>query len=414
MHSVPGNPKRDETLALRREGYRFFINRFERYSSNLFTSRLMLKPALCARGPEAVALFYRSDKLTRVGAMPPTALRLLQDKRSVQQLDDEAHGERKAMFMGMMNESSIDRLCALFAGCWQTQVRQWRHCSDVNLMQEVPPILTRAVCRWAGVPLPNNELDRRTRELTAMVEQAATVGPAQWRAQYLRHRAERWARGVVRGARHRSAGMDEPLMLIAHHREGRRVLPVKTAAVELLNILRPVVAVTRYIAFIAHALLHNPLWARRLRVGDEADLDSFVQEVRRFYPFFPAVGGRARQAFQWRGLAVPQGQWLLLDLYGTNHDPAHWNEPWRFQPERFLDAEIANQLVPQGGGGVDHSHRCAGEAVTVALMKEAVRRFTQGMHYRVRQQNLAVPLDRLPTAPASGMILSDVAPATGM
>jgi hypothetical protein len=36
------------------------------------------------------------------------------------------------------------------------------------------------------------------------------------------------------------------------------------------------------------------------------------------------------------------------------------------------------------------------------------------MHYRVRQQNLAVPLDRLPTAPASGMILSDVAPVTGM
>lgn len=233
MHSLPGNRTLDETLALRREGYRFFINRFERYKSDLFTSRLLLKPALCARGPEAVALFYRSNKLTRVGALPPTALRLLQDKRSALQLDDQAHEKRKAMFMTMMDEPSIDRLCALFVGCWQVEVRQWQQRSQVNLMEDVPPILTRAVCRWAGVPLRNEELSRRTAELTAMVEQAAAIGPAHWQAQYLRHRAERWARRVVQGARRHPTHQadDGPLTLIAYHREERRPCVVAPSVV---------------------------------------------------------------------------------------------------------------------------------------------------------------------------------------
>ena len=61
-----------------------------------------------------------------------------------------------------------------------------------------------------------------------------------------------------------------------------------TAAVELINILRPTVAVTRFVAFAGLALHDHPKWRRRFETGTEADLEPFVQEVRRFYPFFPS------------------------------------------------------------------------------------------------------------------------------
>ena len=62
----------------------------------------------------------------------------------------------------------------------------------------------------------------------------------------------------------------------------------------------------------------------------------FVQEVRRFFPFFPAVAGRVRETFEWRGYRFDRGTHVMLDLHGTNHDSRVWREPDAFRPERFL------------------------------------------------------------------------------
>lgn len=56
---------------------------------------------------------------------------------------------------------------------------------------------------------------------------------------------------------------------------------------ELINVLRPVVAVGRYVIFAALALHEHPECLRKLRTGDDDYLELFVQEVRRFYPSSP-------------------------------------------------------------------------------------------------------------------------------
>ena len=51
--------------------------------------------------------------------------------------------------------------------------------------------------------------------------------------------------------------------------------------------------------FAALALHEHPECRERLRAdADGEDLGWFVQEVRRFYPFFPLVGGRALADFE--------------------------------------------------------------------------------------------------------------------
>ena len=59
------------------------------------------------------------------------------------------------------------------------------------------------------------------------------------------------------------------------------------AAVELINLVRPTVAVSWYIVFAALALHEHPGYREKLRTGDDAYAGLFVQEVRRFYPFAP-------------------------------------------------------------------------------------------------------------------------------
>jgi fatty-acid peroxygenase len=153
---------------------------------------------------------------------------------------------------------------------------------------------------------------------------------------------------------------------------------VEVAAVELINVLRPTVANARYMVFIAMALQAHPEWRERLRAGD-TDLEPFVHEVRRFYPFIPFIGGRVLQEFEWRGYRFAKDTWTLIDLYGTNRDPRSWDEPDAFRPERFKNRSIGPfEFIPSGGGDHPTTHRCPGEWITIEQMKTVARLLDAG------------------------------------
>ena len=126
-----------------------------------------------------------------------------------------------------------------------------------------------------------------------MFEGAGSVGPRNWRGLALRARTERWARGLIGRVRDGSLAVpeDRALAVVARHRDRNgELLSVKTAGVELINILRPTVAVERFITFTALALHQHPDCREPART-DDAYRERFVQEVRRLYPFFPIVAG---------------------------------------------------------------------------------------------------------------------------
>jgi fatty-acid peroxygenase len=134
-----------------------------------------------------------------------------------------------------------------------------------------------------------------------------------------------------------------------------------------------------------------------------------VQEVRRFYPFFPAVGALVRHNFEWQGYPFPQGQQVLLDLYGTNHDPRLWQEPEVFHPERFCQWDGSPfDFIPQGGGDHNLHHRCPGEWIAIELMQSALRFLLRGIRYEVPQQDLEIDYSRLPALPRSRFMIRHV------
>lgn len=402
----------DHTLSFLRQGYPFIMRNCDRLGTDIFRARLMLRPAICLRGASAARLFYEGDRLTRVGAMPPTTLRLLQDKGSVQQLDGEAHRRRKALFVRLlMTDAAEMTLLELFREEWHRAVVRWSKADPVALLDGVSVILTHTICRWAGLPMDEPERYRLAVSLRSMIDNAGNPGPTVLAALLRRSATERLLRHALRDVRNGrlKPKASTPLSVIATHREtDGELLPLDAAAVELLNILRPAVAVARYIVFAALALHQHPQWRERLRDADDATADAFAEEVRRFYPFFPLVGARVRSPFEWDGLAFETGDWLLLDLYGTSHDLRHFSEPADFRPDRRLDwREGGFAFIPQGGGRAETGHRCPGERFTVAMTREAVRMLVNAMSYEVPPQDLTIPLDRFPTGPRSGFIIAN-------
>lgn len=412
MSPIPRDRSPDSTLAMLSDGYRFISKRCRRYRSDIFETRLMLEKAVCMVGEEAARIFYDPGRFTRSNAMPKTTLMLLQDKGSVQLLDGEAHRWRKQMFMSLMTPGAIRRLAEALTEQWQAAIGRWEGMDEVVLHGEVEELLCRAVCQWAGVPLPGSEARQRTREFAAMVEGSGSIGPRAWRGLVLRNHTERWLAGVIDKVR--AGRIDAPegdaLHAIAWHRDlDGALLDTDVATVELINVLRPTVAIARFITFAALALHEHPECRRDLADGDDAALQRFVQEVRRFYPFFPFIGGRVRAPFDWREHHFAKDTWVILDLYGTNHDARIWEEPEAFRPERFRHWDgSAFNFIAQGGGNHYTGHRCAGEWVTIELMKVAVRLLITAMHYDVPEQDLRIRLSRMPAIPNSRFVIRNV------
>ncbi|MEZ4240475.1 MAG: hypothetical protein R3F59_30840 [Myxococcota bacterium] len=53
-------------------------------------------------------------------------------------------------------------------------------------------------------------------------------------------------------------------------------------------------------------------------------------------------------------------------------------------------------------------HRCAGEQVTLALLQQATAFLTRAVRYTVPDQDLSIPLARMPTHPTSGVVIRAV------
>jgi len=412
MAKIPRDRSFDSTRALLfSEGYEFISNRCRRYRSDLFATRIMLRKAVCMQGSEAAEQFYHPGRFTRRGALPLFALTLIQDLGSVMVMDGEDHRRRKEMFLSLMTSEAIARLAERTAGLWRENARNWENKDRVVLLHEAYVPLCAAICEWTGLKLSNRTIRRRAGEFEAMIEGTGAIGPRNWRGHWKRARTERWMRRIVR--RIRSGNMQVPIgsaaYLISTFQDGNgRLLDEKSAAVELINILRPPVANARYIVFAAMALHAHPEWRSKLHHSDD-ELALFVDEVRRYYPFIPLIGGRVLSEFTWRNHIFRQKDWVLFDLYGTNHDPRVWHDPQDFRPSRFREKSFGPyDLVSHGAGDRRITHRCPGEWITVEQMKAVIRVMVREMSYEVPSQDLHIDLSRIPALPNSRFIVSKV------
>jgi fatty-acid peroxygenase len=407
---MPRDHRLDSTLALKLDPYGYIRKQCERLGSDVFEARILLQPTICLTGPQAAELFYDPARFKRQGAAPLRLQATLFGRGGVQTLDDAHHANRKSLFMKMMIPERIRDLGDLFDDCWQLAAQRWAAAPRVELYGQAREVLTRAICQWAGVPLPERDVALHTGQLSALFDLAGAVGPSHWKSRWSRVRAQQWCGDIIERIRagHLNVPSDSAAYMVAHHTDfDGNLLDTRTAAVELLNVLRPTVAVAVYIVHEALTLHDFPeCKAALMDDPDGRHGEWFVQEVRRFYPFFPAAVAKVRHDFEWQGYRFPAGRRVLLDLHGINHDPRAWHMPGQFVPLRFAGwPENPFTFVPQGGGNATTGHRCPGEWITVELMKRAAKWLAGRMAYRVPVQELAINMRRLPAVPKNGVAI---------
>ena len=374
-----------------------------------FAARLLGRRALVVRGEEGARRFYDPDLVTRKGAIPAPLRLLLFGRGAVHGMNGSAHRTRKAMFLGVVDQTSTARLAADVARRLEQRAVAWNGRPSVRLYDELVEAFGTAVIAWAGIEIDDAQARSVSHDLAQIVDAFGVRGTSYGRGYAARFRANRWARGLiaeVRGGTRPTQGT--VLAAVASN----RTLSDSVAAVELLNILRPTVAVAYFGAFAAHALDNHPAWKARLRAGDRADLQAFEHEIRRCYPFVPLLTGRLLKSYQRtyeaNGVSFPRRGYIVLDVIGTNQDPRRWAHPTTFDPERFISREPnAYEYVPQGGGDPASGHRCPGEPMSQSILQVTIQQLAH-LEFEVAHESKQIPRRRVPSLAPREMELQHV------
>ena len=111
---------------------------------------------------------------------------------------------------------------------------------------------------------------------------------------------------------------------------------------------------------------------------DETDLPKLpylqciINESQRMYPLGPLlVPHESSEECTIGGFTVPRGTMLLVNMWAVQNDPNLWEEPRKFNPERFQKPEMEKdqfRMLPFGYG----RRGCPGEGLATRMVGMAL------------------------------------------
>ncbi len=120
------------------------------------------------------------------------------------------------------------------------------------------------------------------------------------------------------------------------------------------------------LAWVVDLLLHHPDALRRVESeaisGAEAFTTAVIHETLRVRPPAPFTARVVAQPFRIGDYCVDPGTRIVLHIIAINRNPAVYERPNEFRPERFLDARPQTYAWVPFGGGVK---RCLGASFSV-------------------------------------------------
>ena len=120
-------------------------------------------------------------------------------------------------------------------------------------------------------------------------------------------------------------------------------------------------------------------------------LDCVIKEAQRLNPPVAFVNRESDEDYDINGIHITKGMEVQIPIYALHHDPDAWEDPEKFDPERFRgpakDTHHAFQFLPFGAG----PRNCIGRRFAMMEIKVALVKIL--MKYKfVRSPETQVPL----------------------
>jgi cytochrome P450 len=128
-------------------------------------------------------------------------------------------------------------------------------------------------------------------------------------------------------------------------------------------------------------------------------LDAAIKEVLRVRPLSTLVSRIVAAPIKLREYDIPAGTYVVVSAYTLHHNPAVWDAPHEFRPERFLDRKPDPYAwLPFGGG----ARRCIGMAFALLEMRVVLATLLPRVRLRLPNRPAKVTLRAFLFAPEGG------------
>ena len=129
-------------------------------------------------------------------------------------------------------------------------------------------------------------------------------------------------------------------------------------------------------------------------------LDCVIKESQRLYPPGAFPTRQCAEDYDLNGIHIPAGTEVVIPIYALHHDPDAWQDPEKFDPERFRgpakDAIHPFQFLPFGAG----PRNCIGMRFALMEIKVALARIL------IKFKFVASPETQVPLKIHAGITLS--------
>ncbi len=381
------------------EFYRRPLELFQRCRETLgscFTLRVPTFPApiTFTCDPEAIKAIFAADgtDLIESGSIAAPIFEPVIGKHSMLILDGEKHHRHRALIMPYFSRGQFakfgDDLVRLIAG----QIDQWPKGVRFPIRPRMQNITLQVILRVifgdrAGLVIAPTLLrkffGRSPSPLIFMHALQRDLGSLSPWGRYIRLRAEMYQSIAAERDRRLAArlfGNDDILASLMEARdESGNALETQEIIDEIFTLIAAGNDTTATaLSWAAYHIFTNQRVLSRLR--DEIGaveptterltslpfLDATVKEVLRISPIFSFALRRLTQNMKVAGFDLPPGTLIAPSIYLVHHDAKLWNEPARFNPDRFLEARHPTNHFSPFGGGIRH---CIGAALATYEMK---------------------------------------------
>ncbi|CAH8324392.1 unnamed protein product [Eruca vesicaria subsp. sativa] len=141
-------------------------------------------------------------------------------------------------------------------------------------------------------------------------------------------------------------------------------------------------------------------------------LQAIVKETLRLHPPLPIIPRKSESDVQILGFLVPRNTQVLVNLWAMGQDSSVWENPMKFEPERFLSREIDVrgkdfELIPFGSG----RKMCPGISMALTTMHMVLASLLYSYDWKL--QNGVIPGD-MDMSELSGLTLHKAKPLYGV
>ena len=368
-----------------------FVPRMRRRYGHTFTLRLIpgSRPLVIHTRPEDTKEIFAGDPAVFLAGRGNAILGPIMGEHSVLLLDGAAHKRARRLLMPAFSGQALRGYRDVVAGLAKTEVGSWTPGVPFRALDRMNALTLEVILQVVFGVTDEARLARLRPVVNRIVDVSPVVLLA-WTLPWL-HRFGPWKRSVETSyeldrliyteiaERRRAPDLDDRgdvlSQLIRIDDDGDRLTDSELRDHLVTLLLAGHETTATALAWALYEVGRDPEQLARAReaarTGDDAWLEAVFKESTRLHPVIAMVVRTLRRRATIAGRDLPAGTTVAPSILLTHSDPASFDDPEAFRPERFTGEHppALNTWIPFGGG----ARRCLGAAFSQMEAVEVLR-----------------------------------------